>query len=790
MEYADDRVTRINTCITGGNASNASQCGTAIAEHSCISNPFADICKTNKFATHHVTARANRIVFCADPTNSASRLCTGDAVANICGYDPFHAVCFAVDNPDDDPNNNIYATNRTDKINFCGVRVNKDDPSCKGTRGRVTSANLLQSFTEELSSVPSTTNRRNQFLKDLEDKSAGNIDIGDILGDTEIGTSGSLNLSTATFNGRALGGDVANGVAHFYGRVNRQGTWYHYSGIFSGTDLGAPVTQRSGTASWVGRFQTSSWPTNKEFVLEIDFNGIGDKSGFIKAFVQNYSTRHFYLDGSYDAHGVITGTADFGSFANNDRDDTTVIRYPGTLTGLIGKEGAVGAFISDRTSAYTYSGGFVARPPTTKGEKNETTFLRDTCTTDPFHQFCHVDYKTERGTRIEECIDETGSANNNTRCANAITRNPCILNPFADICTEADGGFATYYAEARANRATFCNGANNATNRLCTTGDLSEKICTYDPFTAICLTGTTHKAARETRFDLCNTEGASNLHCKDAAATRVCDYDPFNKICFGQGNGYDTARTKKITTTCKRDADDPSCYGAKKNPNAVAWADSFATTLSTSPDTKIDIRGNQFLKGVETALSNVDVTRVVSGSLNLATATFGGNSLGGDASDGVEFFRGRHSDGTKHYYAGILSGTDLGGPVTQTTGYADWKGSFLLVSAYTSTRRAPRAIDFTLEVNFGSTDNSVAGDMTGIVVVPILGTWVINGTFNDKGIITGDIVGSNLDTIGIMTGLIGQQGAVGAFYGIGTSTNYSGGFVACPYDDANNRCQQ
>ncbi len=757
----EKRKLRVAECIHGGSASNDELCENAVKRNPCILNPFdTDCVNDDNFATHHVAARANRITFCADPTNSASTLCTGDAVANICGYDPFHAVCFT--------GTTRYNSARTNKINFCGVRANNNDPSCKGTRARVTSANLLQSFTEELPSVPSTRNRRYQFLKGT----ASGVNKGDTVIPYSV-YDGSLNLSTATFNGRALGGDAADGMAFFRGGATGH-SWYSYAGIFSGTDLGAPITDTSGTASWVGRFQAIGNGNTADFVLEIDFNGTGDKAGYIKAFVQYSGTYHFYLVGSYDAHGVITGMVDSGSFANNDRDSST--RTPnGTLTGLIGKDGAVGAFYDNNG----YSGGFVARPPTTKGENNETTFLRNTCTTDPFHQFCHVDYKTERGTRIEECIDATGSANNNTRCANAITRNPCILNPFADICTEADGGFATYYAEARANRAIFCNGANNATNRLCTTGDLSEKICTYDPFTAICLTGTTHKAARETRFDLCNTEGASNLHCKDMAATRICDYDPFNKICFGQGNIYETAREAKITT-CQDKSNDSSCYGARQNPNAVAWADSFATTLPTSPNTSLS---NQFLNGGATELSNIGVTEVLPGFLNLATATFGNNPLGGDESDGVAFFRGSHSN-RSHYYAGILSGTNLGEPITAETARANWNGSLLYVGPGSS---LPNAIDFTLRVNFNPAGDT-AGRIRSDVIVPNIGTWMLDGTFDTKGIITGKLV-AGISNIGIMTGLIGQRGAVGAFYGTGNS-NFSGGFVACPYDSVNNRCER
>ncbi len=224
-------------------------------------------------------------------------------------------------------------------------------------------------------------------------------------------------------------------------------------------------------------------------------------------------------------------------------------------------------------------------------------------------------------------------------------------------------------------------------------------------------------------------------------------------------------------------------------PAGLSWktpitrAAHSSVTVADSAYTDSSTRGNQFLKGGATALSNAGFTDdgVVSGSVSLASATFGG-----DASDGVAFFRGTHSDGIEYYYAGILSGTDLGGPLTETTGSADWKGNFQYISAFDD---SPNIIDLTLRVNFSSPKANAVGSIRGQVPIPVFGRWFINGTFDDKGIIEGSIDWT-FGSLGKMTGLIGQQGAVGAFYGTGLASTSSGGFVACPYDSVNNRCQR
>ncbi len=96
-----------------------------------------------------------------------------------------------------------------------------------------------------------------------------------------------LNLADATFNGVALGGDRADGVAFFAaGRAN-DGGYYSYAGVLSGTNLGAPLTDTIGSAKWVGSFKYEGY-SRIDFVLNVSF-GTGAGAGEVEAIIQRYS---------------------------------------------------------------------------------------------------------------------------------------------------------------------------------------------------------------------------------------------------------------------------------------------------------------------------------------------------------------------------------------------------------------------------------------------------------------------------------------------------------------------
>ncbi len=610
VRYKEERKAIINACIIGGNANPTDCNANALAKHPCIANPFTGICMTD-FADYYETARTNRLTFCDNTANGENPVCIGESRTDICDYDPFNAVCSFEGNPydsdrasrlidqcrDDTTGNAPCTTEFRDctidpfgtgcdtalgavyhnamQIEFCGIHSNKENESCKtDVFKRVTAAGWLQSFATELP----TDIRSSGFVK----ASATRLDTGVLTTHRSI----SLNLADATFGGTKIGGDAADGVAFFSGWNGH--THSYNTGVLSGTDLGAPLTETSGKAHWNGRFQTiGNWHVSKDFVLEIDFD---DKStpgsvAGIEAFVQNYRDYYFHLDGSFNNKGVITGNIEHSEFIDGDRNDPTGHISQGKVTGLIGQEGAVGGFYSDR-----FAGGFVATP-----------------------------------------------------------------------------------------------------------------------------------------------------------------------------------------------------YAVK-----VQWLNRFDTPPSVAPDTSsVSALKNQFLQGTIDGLDFGDIKKRTQGRvtdpdlgiLNLSEAEYDGSTLDGDDKDGVAFFRGKFNRSRNYYYAGILSATNLGAPVTQTQGTATWNGEI-----GSSNYRING--DFTLKIYFeeAKVDGFAAkkGTNSGHKYL------YLRGGFDDYGVIRGHTrygVFANgsrpalADTVafnGQLRGLIGQGGAVGVFISDSNVGGYSGGFVVAP----------
>ena len=151
-----------------------------------------------------------------------------------------------------------------------------------------------------------------------------------------------------------------------------------YAGILSGTVLGAPLADAAGiTTKWAGRFRDTYYATRESgasFELTVQFAAQG---GTLDGIVTGSSTLGVGIDGAFDAKGIITGDVIYGNIATGNcvtsgaltvtegcfTDNTS--RRKATLTGLIGEQGAVGAFIGQRgsfPSIFGWVGGFVATP--------------------------------------------------------------------------------------------------------------------------------------------------------------------------------------------------------------------------------------------------------------------------------------------------------------------------------------------------------------------------------------------------------------------------------------------
>ncbi len=577
--YNNKRTVRITTCNEAGGASNPLCMPADVVAAICDNNLFGTGCLRSSI---HNSDRANILNSCT--TDSGNSDCTDLNLNSVCSYAPFSPLC--LDNDD-------YASKREDTFESCKSR-DSDILSCNGVRqvqapsGKADAATWADSLitlnnpkgvssitSVDLSYDPYRENpyRKSQFVEGLEVLEEG----------FNLLTRGKTPFTFLTLadnlvgsSTETLGGQSEDGVA-FFGLKVGYGEFPYYAGILSGTDLGAPITGITGTvAIWSGVFQAiggQGRAIKRNFDLTVTFTD--SKTGEIDAFVNSTDDNYYHLTGDFDSIGVITGTVDYGSFTDGNRDASpTGDRIPGRLTGLIGEQGAVGAFIADMDGHRGfYAGGFVAR---------ETTV-----------------------------------------------------------------NYADWEAEA-------------------------------DPLAAI---------------------GTSTV--------------------------------------------------------------------------------NQFLAGGTDTLLDTTTRSTV---LNLADATHNRIGLGGDSTDGVAFFKNPERGFNALYYAGVLSGTDLGLPI-EPGASGDWKGSIRIV--YGS--GIWNAVDFNLTVTLGGTADDV--NQAGIITAEAENILIdngqkslhINGKFNYKGVIikgTVDLGGGGYAT-GILTGLIGQEGAVGAFISNGSSP-FSGGFVARP----------
>ncbi len=339
---------KIGECIMAGNADN-SDCTATISTDTtmnndikaCLINPFTDTCAMNNdFTTYADMARTNRLTFCK--TSTGDTLCTTTNLANVCVFDPFHPICFA---------DGTYDTPRATTISTCSARAKANDPACASALTNPNAATWLQSFTTELSTTPNAS--RHGFLQG----GTATVDFG------SIRVSGGADPTVVSLNLGTLGGDAEDGVAFFSGGTV---TATNYAGIFSGTNLGAPLvkpaTETGAMVEWKGKFGSvggASIPS-KDFTLNVDLY-----NETIDAFVEHAGGLFFKLEGGFNAKGVIiNGKVTYGTFTNGTVDENQ-FKSPGILTGLIGREGAVGVFHSnnDGVGNTPYIGGFVAVPP-------------------------------------------------------------------------------------------------------------------------------------------------------------------------------------------------------------------------------------------------------------------------------------------------------------------------------------------------------------------------------------------------------------------------------------------
>ena len=263
---------------------------------------------------------------------------------------------------------------------FSGGFIARPPDPCVKADTCVDTAAWLGSFTggDALTTTPNTTTRENEFLQATATgfNTGANADIRATFGspteDIAIQTLPFDDTTPATGGVAFFGGELYSGEA---GSETGTGNDFYYAGILAGTNLGAPITETITSARWTGQVRavasesegTLTANPTAGFGVDITFDGTG---GTMKTSFANLGFI-YSIDGTFDDKGIIEGDVAFGqpSGADTRLVDTSDDAYsPGTLTGIIGQNGAVGVFHSDNDNSATgdnpfvYSGGFFVTP--------------------------------------------------------------------------------------------------------------------------------------------------------------------------------------------------------------------------------------------------------------------------------------------------------------------------------------------------------------------------------------------------------------------------------------------
>ena len=690
----------------------------------------------------------------------------------------------------------------------------------------------------------------------------GNVDIG-FLADLTTTTPVITGLTNNAYNPVTFadfnGGDARGGSVFWLGTWgDRNSITNYHAGILATTDVGAPLDNATQSGSWVGQFQALNTSLNPprsdvDFILTVNFN-----AKTIYAFLENVKVGSdlevdYEIGGVFDpTTGVITGTAEYGrddglgsTDDNNvgsngalEEGDRSYIGG-GILTGLIGQHGATGAFRIQVRDIYIV-GGFVAVPknlivnhadwaeglgaPATAA----TSRITETITDEVNGRFV-ITFKTPpeslTGAKVVARFD--GQPISQTLLGGfyrhvAAGVNSVGLLERTNVGAPLGDTFSVGVTKATWNGMIQGDNVNNTDFMLeidltndrveafYQTADLSQYYHFKGGYSATgLLTGTVNYG----EFSTLASEGVSPV----AMGNRV-NNGIFRGIIgqFGAAAVFVSGTGVVSATGQPTDGGTGTFFGgflvtptAQLNPNANFndWRRDFGRT---PPPATLTAGKNQFLAGGPTGLDTItgvtSVENVAISSLTRASARFNDLPLlqSGEADDGVAFFYDTVATNDYNYYAGILSGTDLGAPiegVAATT--AQWEGQFRAFRDNSGIEEDN--VDFVLDITFAGKTGSIE---SYVVIDADEGAYYhVDGTYNAQGVISGSVdfgefrgVGTatitpdDENSEGILTGLIGEQGAVGAFIG-GTGTKealadlasgkiaYVGGFVAAPFID-------
>ncbi len=663
------------------------------------------------------------------------------------------------------------------RVTFCDRAVNANNPSCPRpvvptttptttptstpTTNRVTAADWVASFETAPLTVPISYG--SQFLQGNKTK----LNPGPLFPDV-----GWMTSRTFADRGYGLINDGTGGYAYFrgYAGPSRGYTAHYYAGILSNTDLGAPLTQTSGSVYWKGDASyahSNGSGADRSMILKVTFgNGGQGNAGRVNSTINaDFMESRFDLEGVFNHQGVISGTATL------IRNETTAWRnkqagtqISGVLSGLIGQKGAVGAFHGKRkasdTAVGTFGGGFVA----VANFVNASPVTPDWVTTEDWlasfspglaatPNYLNKNYFL-RGTRTGLNTGEYTESG---------------LSPTVYSLTLAD---VTLNGSASDGVAFFKGGLDIIEIEL---SEYAYAGILSDTDLGAPLTRSSGTASWQGKF-ISSFNDKNTVDFIRRNFTLEIDFDN-----AGSGNAGKITAVIDATTDTTTDTE----FEIDGVFNSQGVISGVVSTIRTLPFPEESLSDNRYRnRGLLTGLIGEQGAIGTFVSLPHIRSGFAGGFVAVPNFVDVTPARDRvtwvpSAGRTINRHAEVLTGTDLGAPLTQTTGSVSWNGAFRSGDAYYQQR------DFILRITFGGQEH--AGTLSGYVQKDLLGQhYLVEGYFDENGVIGGTVAEWIRATYTIdnpiltndsqkdikLTGLIGSRGAIATFN--------RGGFVASP----------
>ena len=722
---------KITECLAGEAAATPT-CESAVKANSCLTNPFNTECENNAdFAKYLTPARTARTTLCT--SNPFNGLCTADPVARLafcrdtskthtdkatnCAGSLIETACLA--NPFDALCTGAFLVNDTDRLAFC--RDTSKNPS-----GKVTNcAGSL--ITDACIANPFDTLCVGTFEVNDTDKLAFCRDSGRTPEGKADDCSGQLITDACVadpFDTLCVGTFLVNDTDRL---AFCRDTSKNPSGKVTNC-AGSLITD----ACIANPFDTLCVGT---FLVNDT-----DKLAFCRDTTKTTTTK------DSDCTGTITTACTANPFAKTTGTVASLCTGSDTPT-----DDDRLAFCRDTTKT------------TTTKDSDCTGTITTACTANPFAKttgtvasLCTGSDTPTDDDRLAFCRDTTKTTTTkDSDCTGTITT-ACTANPFAKTTGTTEGNLCDDTYDTA--RETECR----RSTRTIITGDCTATVmslCNNNPFAQT--TGTIG--------DLCiDTSGTAYA---DARMKHCADHTIINKnpACADKNDG-----TGIVQTYCNGRSAADDIYGICDSTNGkefTAWRgnDDSSPVIGAGSASSGDDPANLIAGGANALYLGNGITAINTTTLYLAD----GNTTDGIAIASADF------GGELQSYAGLLSGSDLGGPIASgTTGTANWTGGKIAIGWHDGTGITTLSnTDFTLEVNF--TD----GELTASDVAVGASTLDIEGTFDVGSTAVSGTTTLTTNSNGVeatIRGVIGAEGVLAVFATNDTVTSgfYAGGFVA------------